>query len=63
MSDTTFASAVTYFGIEAGPGHSLRALLAREIEPLRVQDQIAELKGITREFRRWTPQSKRNLGK
>jgi hypothetical protein len=61
MSNTTSASSVRYFGIEPGPALYLRAMLAKEIGPMRIRDQVDAVKGLTREFRRWTPQSKRTI--
>lgn len=61
MLNTACDADVQYHGIEAGPGLSLRAMFAKEIEPMRVQDKVDAIKGLTRDFKRWTPQSKRNF--
>jgi hypothetical protein len=58
-NENTFTDGVTYFGIGAGPALQLRGIFAKEIGPMRVQDQVDAIQGLTREFRRWTPQSKR----
>jgi hypothetical protein len=63
MSNTTSTSSVSYFGIEPGPGLGLRAMFAKELGPMRHRDTADAIEGLTREFRRWTPQSKRKSSK